>query len=114
MPDGTIQPEFLERLAAMGKWLRANGESIYGTRGGPLPPQSWGVSTHKDDKVYLHVLSDTDEVIAVPGLGGKIADMKLLNGSKIKYEETSVGTIVRLPETGRDPDDTVIVVTLRR
>lgn len=114
MPDGTIQPEFMERLAAMGKWLRANGESIYDTRGGPLPPQSWGVSTHKDNKVYLHVLSDTDEVIAVPGLGGKIADMKLLNGTKIKYEETSVGTIVKLPETGRDPDDTVIVVTLRR
>jgi hypothetical protein len=34
LPDGTIQPVHRERLAEMGEWLRENGESIYGTRGG--------------------------------------------------------------------------------
>jgi len=41
-PDGTVQPEFKERLAGIGRWIRKNGESIYGTRGGPISQQSWG------------------------------------------------------------------------
>jgi len=30
-PEGTIQPEFVERLTAIGEWLKVNGDSIYGT-----------------------------------------------------------------------------------
>ncbi|MBO9637516.1 MAG: alpha-L-fucosidase, partial [Siphonobacter aquaeclarae] len=57
MPNGEIQPEFVERLAAAGKWLQANGETIYGTRGGIVPPQDWGVSTRKGDGLhYFHIL----------------------------------------------------------
>ena len=29
MPNGRIQPEFVERLHEIGKWLQKNGESIY-------------------------------------------------------------------------------------
>ncbi|MFN8581377.1 MAG: alpha-L-fucosidase [Gemmatimonadaceae bacterium] len=39
MPDGRIQPEFVERLQGMGRWMTANGESIYGTRAGPVSPR---------------------------------------------------------------------------
>lgn len=113
-PDGTVQDEFKERLAGMGAWMRKNGDSIYGTRGGPLAPQSWGVTTQKGNTVYLHVLTDTDAVIAVPDLGGAVAGMKLLTGGTVQFQSTSVGTIVKLPETGRDPYDTVIAVTLKK
>ena len=109
-PDGTIQDEFKERLAEMGKWLRVNGESIYGTRGGPIPPQSWGVATHKDDVIYLHVLSVSDNVIAVPDLSKTISSMTLFDGTKVEYEDTKFGLIIKLPDKGRDPYDTVIVV----
>jgi alpha-L-fucosidase len=27
-PDGTIQPEFVERLESIGRWMSANGEAI--------------------------------------------------------------------------------------
>ena len=113
-PDGTIQDEFKERLAEMGKWLRANGESIYGTRGGPLPPQSWGVTTNKGNIVYLHVLADTDEVIAVPDLGGKITKARLLSGKNVQFKGTKFGTIIEIPKTERDAHDTVIAVTVAR
>jgi alpha-L-fucosidase len=111
-PDGTIQDEFKERLTDMGKWLRSNGESIYGTRGGPIPPQSWGVTTYKGNTVYIHVLADTDAVIAVPDLGGKITGAKLLGGKPVNYTVTKLGTLFELPGTGRDPYDTVIAVAL--
>lgn len=55
-PDGTLDPQSVERLEAIGKWLDKHGKTIYGTRGGPIAPQSWGVSTHTDDTVYLHLL----------------------------------------------------------
>ena len=106
--DGTIQPESKERLAGMGKWLRANGESIYGTRGGPLPPQSWGVTTQKPDVVYLHVLSETDSVIALPRLDRDIKTATLLNGTPVKFAKTELGTIVQLRE--KDAVDTVVVL----
>ena len=50
MPSGAIQPEFTDTLAAAGKWLQQYGESIYGTRRGPLGPQTWGVTTQQDKK----------------------------------------------------------------
>ena len=46
-PDGTIGPEFTQRLQEVGKWLATYGESVYGTRRGPIPPQAWGISTAK-------------------------------------------------------------------
>ena len=112
-PDGTIQDEFKERLSEMGKWLRKNGESIYGTRGGPIPPQSWGVATRKNDVIYLHVLSDTDKVIAVPNLKKDIINAALLNGTSVAYEKTKFGTIIKLPENQRDPYDTVIAIKIK-
>src|SRR3984885_1218602 len=56
MPNGEIQPEFTERLAEMGDWLKTYGPTIYGTHGGFMKPQAWGAVTEKGNKVYLHVL----------------------------------------------------------
>lgn len=35
-PDGALPAAALERLDSMGRWLRANGETIYGTQAGPV------------------------------------------------------------------------------
>ncbi len=37
-----------------------NGETVYGTRGGPMPPRPWGVTTHKGNRVFVHVLDWQD------------------------------------------------------
>ena len=46
-PDGSIDHEATQRLLEVGAWLKTYGESVYGTRAGPIPAQSWGVSTTK-------------------------------------------------------------------
>src|SRR6185436_14802980 len=65
MPTGKIQPEFVERLRGIGKWLERNGESIYGTRAGPVAPASWGVTTEKAGKIYVHVLDSPGDMLAL-------------------------------------------------
>jgi alpha-L-fucosidase len=54
-PDGRIPQEAIERFSEIGKWLSANGETIYGTRSTLLGPQKWGVVTEKGNKIFLHV-----------------------------------------------------------
>jgi alpha-L-fucosidase len=109
MPNGKIQPEFTERLHAMGEWLRANGESIYGTRGGPVKPRPWGVTTQKGGKIYVHVFDWSDELLALPKLANVRKAALLSNGKSVEVRQVDVGTLLRLP-AGRDPVDTVIVL----
>ena len=114
LPDGTIQPVHRERLAEMGEWLRENGESIYGTRGGPIPPRHWGVSTHKGSRVYLHALEPEDGLVAAPDFGKEIVSAKLLDGgASVRFEKQDWGWLVFLPEEIQDPTDTIVVLETR-
>ena len=111
MPDGTIQTEQKKRLAAMGKWLKKYGDTIYGTRGGPFPEQSWGVSTRKGGRVFVHVLGP-DAVITLPEIGKPVRSAALLDRTPVEFEATSLGTTVKMPEQRPDEYDTIIVVGL--
>ena len=113
-PEGTIQPEHVERLEQMGEWMRKNGESIYGTRGGPVPPRNWGVTTRKGSTVYLHALDPEDGVVVLQDFGKQIASAKRLHGGKaVRYEKQDFGTVVYVPESIQDPIDTIIVLEVR-
>src|SRR5260221_7998030 len=56
-PTGEILPEHRERYLAISQWLKKYGKSVYGTRGGPIKPAAWGVSTYRGREIYLHVLN---------------------------------------------------------
>jgi alpha-L-fucosidase len=109
MPNGRIQPEFVERLRGMGDWLKVNGESIYGTRGGPLPPRAWGAMTQKPGRIYVHVLDAREPLLAISGLP-KVSHAKLLSsGAAVELQQVKGGIVLRVPEA-RDPNDAVIVL----
>jgi alpha-L-fucosidase len=116
MPNGKIQPEAAERLRALGAWLKTYGDSIYGTRAGPIPPRPWGATTRKAQTIYLHVLDWTDPVLAVPALGAKVRSARTLkDGRPVKIEEAAGGgLLVEIPPAARDPLDTVIAVETAR
>jgi alpha-L-fucosidase len=111
-PDGTIQPEFADRLRQMGAWLKVNGDSIYGTREGPVPPVDWGVTTQKGNKVYVHILNSDDNVLALPKLPSKVARAALLDGSRVAFAQTPEGVILKLDAAARDAYDTIVVIDL--
>lgn len=109
MPNGKIQPEHIERLKQMGEWLNQYGETIYGTRGGPLTPRDWGVTTQKGNKVYVHVLNWHDESLTFPAWGKKIKTAKLfIDKTPIKFIENEFGITLKLPKAKMDAVDTVI------
>ncbi len=113
MPNGKIQPEFVDRLREMGRWLAKNGEAIYGTRSGPIAPRLWGVTTQKGNQVYVHILDWPDPVLLLPRLPRPVkAAWYLKDGSKAEYAENESGLLLKIPGRARDDYDTVIAIEL--
>ena len=114
-PDGTIQPEAVERLQALGMWLDRNGTSIYGTRAGPVPPRAWGATTQRGDSVFVHVLDWPDPVLSLPPLGAKVVRATLLaSRAAVRVAEGSDGVVLTLPPAPSDEPDRVVVLQLDR
>jgi alpha-L-fucosidase len=112
-PDGTIQPEAVERLRALGEWMTRFGTSIYRTHAGPIPPQPWGATTQRGDTVFVHVLKLADRTLALPDLGGRIVSATMLrDGTHVYATESSIGPIFTLPSALADEADQIIVVRL--
>ena len=114
-PDGTIQPEAAERLRAIGEWLHAYGHSIYGTRGGPVSPRSWGATTRRGDTIYVHVLDWPDRDLSLPPLGAHVSRASMLGtGERVEAVESTAGVTLTLPSTATsEPDRIVVLVTTR-
>lgn len=113
MPDGRIQPEHQKSLRAIGKWIEENGETIYGTRKGPLAPSETMVSTQKGNLVYLHLMDESRDSFFIPGFAAKIKKMSFYrSGRKVEYSLNDYGLLFRVPEQEKDPVDTIIVLEL--
>ena len=108
--DGTIEPEITERYLEIGRWLERYGESVYGTRGGPLHSGTWGGYCAKDNVLYIHILYGQnlpceDGYVLVPlpeGVPVKWANM--MSDSMPVIE----GALLKIPVCDLDPDDTVL------
>ena len=113
MPDGRIQPEFVSTLKEMGKWMEKNGETIYGTRGGPVAPKSWGVTTIKNNKIYVHVLNAEDSNLLIPDFGKKVKSITSFSSSvKLKFKQDAYGITIVIPNEIIDKTDTIFVIEI--
>jgi alpha-L-fucosidase len=112
-PNGEIDPQFVARLQAVGEWLSKYGDSIYGTRGGPIPPGDWGVTTQKEDKIYVHVLNWGAPLLALPPIAGKVLGARsLLDGAAVEFTQNADGMILKVPPAKKDEVNRVVVLTV--
>jgi len=113
MPNGKIQPEFVSTLKEVGAWIEKYGETVYGTRGGPVTPRSWGVTTQKGNKIYVHLLDPEDNNLLLPDFGKKVKGITVFStGALLKFKQDSFGTAVALPADILDETDTVLVIEI--
>jgi len=116
--EGLIPQPSVERLAAIGEWMKVNSESIYGTTASPLGSLPWGRCTAKPGKLYLHVFNwPKDSKLNVPNLTTTVKKAYLLADKKHKKLEVArVGdneVVISVPEKAPDPINTVIVVEIK-
>lgn len=111
MPNGKIQPEFKDRLAGLGDWLKVYGESIYNTKAGFVKPtESWSI-TQAEKKIYLHVLSNKiPEIVLQPVGFKKIKKAYLLNNNTPVAFSSSKGSYKISSVFNNNEVDNVVVL----
>jgi len=117
--EGEFPQASVERLAEIGKWMKANSESIYGTSASPFNKLPWGRCTKKETAsgatLYLHVFDwPTDGKLLVPGLHNAVGSARLLaDGRKLKTSTMPDGVTIDVPAQAPDTIDTVIVLKVK-
>ena len=108
--EGVIPQPSVERLAEMGRWMDANGESLYGTKPGPVQGREDIRTTRKEGKVYIHIFNwPADGTLRIDGLAGQSARL-LADGTSIPVSQEGSTLVISLPVTPLDTADTVVVV----
>ena len=118
-PDGSIRKEEQVRLRALGKWLRTNGEAIYGSRRCALPDDTLpggehGLWTRKGSAAYLHVFRWPGETLIVPLVDTRVLSAEVLaTGRKARVRQEYNGRLVISGLPKRPPDPNVSVIKIR-
>lgn len=80
------------------------GETIYGTRGGPVPPAHWGGSTQKGEHIFVHILDWSDDSFLITGLDHIKSIQLYSTDESLDFTTTRFGTVVDLSGTENQID----------
>jgi alpha-L-fucosidase len=108
--QGKVQPEFVERLQAIGAWLVTHGDTVYGTRAGPISPRSWGVTTAKGNRIYVHILAWQEPYLVLPPVAGVKAAWDFDSHHKVELADFRGQTLLAVPPAASDSIDRVVVL----
>src|SRR5690349_15056730 len=107
--DGTFPEESVERLTAIGRWMRVNGGAIYGSTASPFKEAPFR-ATSESNRLNLFVTAWSDALV-LPGLRTPVARAYLLADAArapLATRATDAGVQVTLPPSPPDPICSVI------
>jgi alpha-L-fucosidase len=109
--DGTFPDESVERLQALGRWMRVNGEAIHGTTASPFSHAPFR-ATSGSSRLNLFLQEWPGASVLVPGLRTSVRSARLLAdpANELATASRDGGVEVSLPATA--PDGICPVVAL--
>jgi len=116
--EGLIPQPSVRRLEAMGKWMRANGEAIYGTKASPFKSLEWGRCTQKPiqggTRLYLHVFDWPEGgKLVVPGIYNQPRQSYLLadpEKKSLEVEREEDALVIAVPAEAPDSTNSIVVL----
>ena len=112
-PNGELPAAAVERMREIGEWMQVYGETVYGTRGGDVPPRDWGVTTRKGDKLYVHILDLQDKGLFLPLSGQKVKSAVCFKDRRpVKFTQDKQGVLLEFDAVPADVDY-VVELTLK-
>jgi alpha-L-fucosidase len=121
--QGLIPEPSVERLEAVGRWMKVNGQAIHGTTASPFATSlPWGRCTTKLSRggnatLYLHIFNwPADGHLLVPGLRNKVKSAQLLTESKkvsLSTEAVEKGVWLNLPPAAPDAISSTVMLRLK-
>lgn len=123
MADGTIPPEQVERLEALGAWIRMHEEAIYPTTAGLPAGHLYGASTLSNDEqtLYAIIFDRPWKDFAVKGIRNEVKRVTVLEtGQELPYRKLGgapwmdiPGVLwIDIPEEALNPNATVVKIEL--
>lgn len=116
--EGTLKPEAVERMKAIGEWMGKNSEAIYGTQASPTSTEpDWGRITMKtvDNKglLYLHVYNWEDGATLPIRLKNEVEACYLLTDKNRTFKTETLDEGIQLKLIGEAPDAVASVIVLK-
>ena len=132
--DGVIPQPSQDMLRVVGRWLKVNGEAIYGAGRSPFgeefgafsktqkgddgkplfkPSMAWRCTT-KPGRIYIHVFQWPAGPLALPGLKHKVLKAAFLADPErtVSFKQTASGVVVSLPGPAPDPIASVVRIDI--
>ena len=110
-PDGRLPQTALERLSEIGGWLGKYGDTIYGTTAGDIPVQTWGATTRKGNRLFIHVWDNSLTELFIPVKGKVKSACDFGTKEKVIVDGCRHGLHICLPPVA-DPAEPERVVEL--
>ena len=123
MADGTIPPEQVERLEALGEWTSRHAEAIYPTEAGLPAGHLYGASTLSRDRttLYAFLFDRPWDEFAIKGIRNDVKRVSVVgSGAELSFRKIGGASWAgipgvlwaEVPESALDPNGTVLKIEL--
>lgn len=111
-PNGEFPALSIKALRDYGEWMGEFGDSIYGTRSTAVPPQPWGVTTHKGNRMFVHIMNPDGNTVTIPYPGNRLKAAKVFaTGEKVSFKRSKDEVILQFAQTPSDEIDYIVELT---